>query len=93
MMNSSPLLGVSVSRDDKHAPDNPVISEIDELAWIAVSAMDNMIANVDGIPVDCDEVKQLCRRSEWLVKTGVNFSSKLLPIWKWVPTAAVFYFY
>lgn len=81
VMNSSPILGATVmSRDSKHA--NPVISEIDELSWTVVSTIDNMMANVDGTTVNCEEVKQLCRRSQRLVKTGANFSSKLLPVWK-----------
>lgn len=80
MMNSSPPLGAAVSRGNQHA--NPVVWEIEELAWTVISSIDNMMANVDGIPVSCKEVEQVCQRSKRLVKTGVNFSSKLLPVWK-----------
>ncbi|XP_060838587.1 uncharacterized protein LOC132920317 [Rhopalosiphum padi] len=78
-INSSPLHGATVSRVKRH--DNSVYGEINELSWTIVSTIDNMMANVDGTFVNCKEVKALCRRSKKLVKTGTNFSSKLLPVW------------
>lgn len=80
MMNSSPYLGLSVSRGKRHA--DSVAWEINELSWTVVSAIDNMMANVDGTSVNCEEAKQMCKRSKRLIKTGNNFSSKLLPVWK-----------
>ncbi|CAI6342882.1 unnamed protein product [Macrosiphum euphorbiae] len=82
-LNSSPLHhGATVSRVRRHNNhNNPVIWEINELSWTIVSTLDNMMANVDGTSVNCEEVKTLCQRSKRLVKTGINFSSKLLPVW------------
>lgn len=61
----------------------PEVLEINDLSWAVVSTLDNMLLPaVDGTPVNCVEVKQLCRRSKRLIKTGANLSSKLLPIWK-----------
>ncbi|KAF0769381.1 DNA-directed RNA polymerase II subunit RPB1-like, partial [Aphis craccivora] len=78
-INSSPSHGASAPRVKRH--DNPVFWEINELSWTIVSTIDNMMANVDGAFVNCKEVKALCQRSKKLVKTGTNFSSKLLPVW------------
>lgn len=61
----------------------PEVLEMNDLSWAVVSTLDNMLLpTVYGTPVNCVEVKQLCRRSKRLIKTGTNFSSKLLPIWK-----------
>lgn len=81
-MNSSPSPGgASVSgRDVKYS--GPSALEINELSWTVVSTVDHMMANVDGAPVDCEEVRTSCRISDRLAKTGANFSSKLLPVWK-----------
>ncbi|KAL5245174.1 hypothetical protein ACI65C_012584 [Semiaphis heraclei] len=80
-LNSSPLHhGATVSRVRRHN-NNPVIWEINELSWTIVSTLDNMIANVDGTSVNCEEAKTLCQRSKKLVKNGINFSTKLLPVW------------
>lgn len=84
MLNTLPFLGAgaSTSRARRHA--NPAAWEINELSWTVISTMDNMMANVDGTAVNCEEAKQSCLRSKRLIKTGTNFSSKLLPVWKYV---------
>ncbi|XP_022173381.1 uncharacterized protein LOC111035875 [Myzus persicae] len=81
-LNSSPLHhGATVSRVRRHNINNPIFWEINELSWTIVSTLDNMMASVDGTTVNCEEAKILCQRSKKLVKTGINFSSKLLPVW------------
>lgn len=80
MINSSPLLNASVFRSKRHS--DSIAVEINELSWIILSMIDNMMENIDENSVNCDKVVKLCQRSKRLVKIGKTFSSKLLPVWR-----------